>query len=131
MAVFNVDPASFVPIYEQVKKEIRRLVALGALKPDESLPSIRDLAGDLVVNPNTVARAYRELEQDGLIYTQKGRGSFVAGRDGPRAEKAREALLGQTFDQAIDEARKFGLGPAEILKLVERRLRRREGGDGK
>jgi GntR family transcriptional regulator len=127
----RVDPASFIPIYEQVKKEIRRLVVLGALKPHEALPSIRDLAGDLVVNPNTVARAYRELEQDGLVYTHKGRGTFVADKSAPHAEKARDSLLNQAFDEAIDEARRLNLGSPDILRLFEKRLRRGEGEDGK
>ena len=124
--MISIDPGSFIPIYEQVKKEIRRLVALGALKPHDSLPSIRELAGDLVVNPNTVARAYRDLEQDGFIYTQKGRGCFVAGQNLPQLELARNGYLNQVFDQAIDEAGRFGLGPPEVLKLVERRLREKE-----
>ena len=128
--MINVNPASFIPIYEQVKKEVRRLVAMGALKAHESLPSIRDLAGELVVNPNTVARAYRELEQEGLIYTQKGRGCFVSEWDGLRIEKTREAHLCAIFDEAIGEARRFGLGPPDILKMFDRRLRRfaAEGG---
>ncbi len=124
--MININAGSFVPIYEQVKKEIRRLVALGALKPHDSLPSIRDLAGELVVNPNTVARAYRDLEQEGFIYTQKGRGCFVADQNGPRSEKAKDVYLSQIFDEAIEEAGRFGLGPPDILKLVERRLRRAE-----
>ncbi len=130
--MINVNPGSFIPIYEQVKKEVRRLVALGALKAHEALPSIRDLAGDLVVNPNTVARAYRELEQEGVIYTQKGRGCFISDQDGDRLEKAREIHLHEVFDDAIAEARRFGLAPPDIMRLVDRRLRRRaDTGEGR
>ena len=78
--LIKVDTGAFVPLYEQVKTEIRRLAALGAVKPNDPLPSIRELAAEVLVNPNTVARAYRELEQEGLIYTQKGRGSFLSAR---------------------------------------------------
>ena len=129
--MISVSTASFVPLYEQVKKEIRRLVTIGALKPHEPLPSIRDLAADLVVNPNTVARAYRELEQDGVIYTQKGRGCFVADRNPSLATKAKEGYLDQVFDQAIEEARRFDLSPSEILGLLERRLGGRQEKGGK
>ncbi len=123
--MISVNPGSFVPLYEQVKKEVRRLIALGALKPGEALPSIRELAGDLVINPNTVARAYRELEQEGLVDTHKGRGCFVAGRKPSLVSKGKEAYLEQVFDQAIEEARRFDLDRSEIIELLERRL----GGD--
>jgi GntR family transcriptional regulator len=131
--VISVDAGSFVPIYEQIKKEILRLVATGLLKAHDPLPSIRELAAELLVNPNTVARAYRELEQEGLISTQKGRGSFIAGRSQPDTRKDVEAYLGRILDEAISEAQKSGLGADEILKLFEGRLRansqsRKKGG---
>jgi GntR family transcriptional regulator len=120
--VIRVDPTSFMPIYEQVKKEILRLVATGRLKAHDPLPSIRDLAAEIIVNPNTVARAYRELEQVGLISTQKGRGSFVAPRAGPDAENDRKTHLARVMDEAIAEARKFDLGEEDILRIFEERL---------
>jgi GntR family transcriptional regulator len=104
---------------------------VGALRPDEPLPSIRDLAGDLVVNPNTVARAYRELEQDGFIYTQKGRGCYVSSGNASAAAKVKQAVLNRVFDGAIEEAFRFGLEPAEIRRLVDLRLARAEKHDGK
>jgi GntR family transcriptional regulator len=122
--VIRVNTTSFIPIYEQIKKETVRLVATGVLKPHDTLPSIRDLAAELIVNPNTVARAYRELEQDGLIMTQKGRGSFVAGRAQPDIEKNIEAYLVPVLDEAIAEARKFNLGTERIMSLFESRLRK-------
>ena len=108
--MIRVDATSFVPIYEQIKQGIVRLVATGRLKAGEPLPSIRDLAAEIIVNPNTVARAYRELEQDGVIATQKGRGSVVAERARPDAERDLKAHLGRVMDGAIAEARKFDLG---------------------
>jgi len=120
----RVDASSFIPIYEQIKKDIVRRVATGQLKVHDPLPSIRDLATEIIVNPNTVARAYRELEQDGLITTQKGRGSFIAGRARPDAENDLNAYLGRVMDEAIAEARKFDLGESAILGLFEERLRR-------
>ena len=122
--MIRVDAASFVPIYEQIKQEIGRLAATGRLKPGEPLPSIRDLAAEIIVNPNTVARAYRELEQEGIIATQKGRGSVVAERARPDAERVRRAHLGRVMDEAVAEARRFDLDDDAIRGLVEDRLRR-------
>jgi GntR family transcriptional regulator len=120
----RVDTSSFIPIYEQIKKDIARRVATGQLKVHDPLPSIRDLATEIIVNPNTVARAYRELEQDGLITTQKGRGSFVASRARPDAESDLKAYLGRVMDEAISEARKYELGESAVRELFEERLRR-------
>jgi GntR family transcriptional regulator len=122
--VIRVDASSFVPIYEQIKQGIVRLVATGRLKAGEPLPSIRDLAAEIIVNPNTVARAYRELEQEGVIATQKGRGSVVAERARPDAERVLRAHLGRIMDGAVAEARRFDLDDDAIRGLVEERLRR-------
>jgi GntR family transcriptional regulator len=125
--LIKVDAKSFVPIYEQVKTEVRRLAAVGAVRPHDPLPSIRELAAELLVNPNTVARAYRELEQDGLITTQKGRGSFLAARRERDVDRELAAYLGRKMDEAVREAARFGLGPAEVRKLAEDSLKRLEG----
>jgi GntR family transcriptional regulator len=122
--VIRVDATSFVPIYEQIKQGIVRLVATGRLKVGEPLPSIRDLAAEIIVNPNTVARAYRELEQDGLVLTQKGRGSFVADRARPDVDRDIKVHLGQALDEAIAEARRYDLDSGAIRELFEDRLRR-------
>lgn len=127
--MIRVDSTSFVPIYEQIKKEILRLVATGRLKVHDPLPSIRDLAAEIIVNPNTVARAYRELEQDGLVSTQKGRGSFVARRPEPGTDKDVRAHLARVMDEAIAEAKRFDLGESAIEGLFEERLK--TGGDRK
>jgi len=120
--VIRVDATSFVPIYEQIKQEIVRLVATGRLKAGEPLPSIRDMAAAVIVNPNTVARAYRELEQDGLIATQKGRGSFIAERARTDVERELRGHLGRIIDGAIAEARKYDLADEAIRGLFEDRL---------
>jgi len=135
MVLIKVDTKGFVPLYEQVKAEIRRLAAVGAIKPHDPLPSIRELAAEILVNPNTVARAYRELEQEGLIYTQKGRGSFLSARRVQDMNRDLEAHLNRKMDEAVRENRKFGRSPAEVRKLFENSLRRveekghRGGGD--
>jgi GntR family transcriptional regulator len=125
--VIRIDATSFVPIYEQIKQEIVRLVATGRLEVGEPLPSIRDLAAEIIVNPNTVARAYRELEQGGVVSTQKGRGSFIAPQARPDAERDLRAHLGRVMDEAIAEARRFDVGDEAVLELFADRLRRGAG----
>jgi GntR family transcriptional regulator len=120
----HVTTASFVPLYEQVKAEARRLIFIGAWRPRDPLPSIRELAAELLVNPNTVARAYRELERDGLITTQKGKGCFVADRSPALAGREKEIRLREVFDRAVGEAAAFGLSEPETRALFEERLRR-------
>jgi len=122
--VINVDAKSLVPLYEQIVREFLRLIATGVLKAGDPVPSIRDLAGDLLINPNTVARAYRELEQQGWIVTQKARGSVVAERSKPDIEKVLAAYLDGLMDEVIAEARKFDLDRAAIRELFEERLRK-------
>jgi GntR family transcriptional regulator len=112
--MMTIEPASFVPIYEQIKTEIKSRISLGALGPNEPLPSIRDLAGELVVNPNTVARAYRDLEQEGFIYTRKGKACFVAGDSTALIGREKRRLLGEIFERAVAEASRFGFTAEEI-----------------
>jgi GntR family transcriptional regulator len=120
--MIKVDTSSFVPIYEQIKKEFKKEVFRGDLKPNDTLPSIRDLATELLINPNTVARAYRELEMDGFIYTRKGKGCYVADDSTQLMIEERKSILVKSFDEVIDEAKKFGLDREDIKKLFEERL---------
>jgi GntR family transcriptional regulator len=120
--MMEVDISSFIPIYEQIKKEIKRKISLGDLKPKEPLPSIRDLAEELLINPNTVARAYRELELEGFIYTRKGKGCYVTDNSTALVHKEREAILNQIIDNAIEEAKRFNLTFREIKKRFEQRI---------
>jgi GntR family transcriptional regulator len=124
--MITIEASGFIPIYEQIKKGIKGEISLGVLKANEALPSIRDLAAELLVNPNTVARAYRELELEGLIYTRKGKASFVSENSASLIQRDRVRLSEDLFDRAIAEARKFGLDAAEIRRIVESRLRYQE-----
>jgi len=124
--MITIEASGFIPIYEQIKKGIKGEISLGVLKANEALPSIRDLAAELLVNPNTVARAYRELELEGLIYTRKGKASFVSENSASLIQRDRVRLSEDLFDRAIAEARKFGLDAAEIRRIVESRLRHQE-----
>ena len=106
------------PIYGQIKDSLRRLIVAGALGPDEKLPSIRALAMDLSINPNTIRRAYTELEREGFIYSVPGKGSFAAvtGREDP----ARRAELMEKLREIIAELRDLKVPDQEILALIEK-----------
>ena len=89
------------PIYEQVKDELRKLVIKGVLETDEKLPSVRELAGSLAINPNTIQRAYRDLEQEGFLYTVAGKGSFVA--EHPMPDRGKIVALYEQLDHVLEE----------------------------
>ena len=120
--MIKVDTSSFIPIYEQIKMELKKEIFRGDLKPNDPLPSIRDLATELLVNPNTVARAYRDLEKDGFIFTRKGKGCYISDDSSKLMVEERKSILTQSIDEAIQEAKKFGLDLGEIKKLFEARL---------
>ena len=122
--MIKVDTASFVPIYEQIKKEFKKEIFRGNLLPDNPLPSIRELATELLINPNTVARAYRELEMEGFIYTKKGKGCYVSDDSTQLMAEERKSILERSFDDVIEEAKKYGLKRDEIKKSFEERLNR-------
>jgi len=129
--VIKIETVSFVPIYEQIKKEIKKNISLGIFKAHEPLPSIRDLASELIINPNTVARAYRELEMEGFIYTKKGKGCYVSDSSSSLIKKERMEILNKIFDEAIRETKNFDLELNEIKSLFEHRLKIAKKGDSK
>ena len=115
----HIQSQSGVPIYQQVMQQIKYLVASGRLQPGDELPSIRTLAEQLIVNPNTIARAYRELETAGVVEKRRTAGTFVAEAGSPLARKERLRLLRQRVDQLLVEAFQMGFELDEVLKLVE------------
>ena len=124
-AVLTVDTRSGVPIYLQIIEQVKRSVALGVLAPGEQLPTVKQLALDLTVNPNTVARAYRDLERDEVIETAPGRGSFI--RANGTADAARSAasdVTAQALDRAVREAKSIGQAPAQVRTHFEAALNR-------
>ncbi len=124
--MITIETTGFIPIYEQIKNGIKGKISLGVLKANDPLPSIRDLASELVVNPNTVARAYRELESEGFITTRKGKASFVTDNSSSLIKQERQRFIDEVFERAISEARKFGLEEEEIRTIVESRLKARQ-----
>ena len=120
MIPLSVEQASRVPIYVQVEQQLRALVAAGRLQPGAQLPTIRELAAELRVNYNTIARVYLDLDREGLISTQQGRGTFVAGLpDAAALARSRQHQLEAIVRAALDEARRLGYAPAEIAAVVE------------
>ncbi len=110
--MFAINYRDSRPIYEQIMDELRKLIISGVFAPDEKLPSVRDLAQQLAINPNTIQRAYRELEISGYIYSVAGKGNFAAGRH-EVDENRRTALLEQLAETAR-ELRFLGVGDEEI-----------------
>ena len=118
------------PIYEQVVAKLEELMLLGGVKENEPLPSVRSLAMELSINPNTIQRAYVELERQGYIYTVKGKGSFVADNQAMKENKKKEVLLKES--DMIDEAIRVGIPGEEIKNMVEiqyEAARKNGGGD--
>lgn len=123
-AVLTVDPRSGVPIYLQIIEQVKRSIALGILQAGEQLPTVKQLALDLTVNPNTVARAYRELEREDVIETAPGRGSFVRSNGVTESPKVAAEIAGDALDLALREAKSVGLERGEIRRLFEGALAR-------
>ena len=122
MLLLRPNPSSGVPIYLQLIEQVKHAIDTGALRPGEQLPGIRPLAEELVINPNTVAKAYRELEHDGVIDLRHGAGAFVAPQ--ARAKKLTDRLrAGQvTVAAAVERLRARGVTDAEIRRLFEAEL---------
>ena len=121
---FKIDPDSSVPIYVQIEDSIHSFIAAGQLQPGEQLPTIRELAADIRVNLNTVGRAYFELDREGVISTQRGKGTFVTGvLDKDQIERKRQRLLHSISDTALEEARRLGYSPAEIKKAFQEEMK--------
>ena len=116
------------PIYELVAEKLEELMLLGILGENEPLPSVRSLAMELSINPNTIQRAYGELERQGYIYTVKGKGSFVA-ENSVMKEKRKKDLLIQV-SEVIDEAIRLGISGEEIKNMVEIQYQAAEGEGG-
>ena len=118
--MIQIDLQSRVPLYEQLQEQIIRLSMLGILDENQQLPSVRALAREVGVNPNTVAKAYQQLEQQGIIYTVSGRGSFVS-PDVLSLQSLRQAALQEVLD-AVDKAVSRGVSPQQLLDAIRQQL---------
>lgn len=128
----HIDPSSGTPIYRQIVDQVRQAVASGVLRPGDRLPSVRELAVELAVNPNTIAKAYQELERDGVIETPRGKGSYVADREHTLSPEERMRQFSDGVDRLVADAYRLRIDLEEAVRLFRDRLteaERRRGGE--
>lgn len=109
------------PIYQQIVNQVKLQVSSGRLSPEEELPSIRVLAERLMVNPNTVARAYRELEQAGIVTKRRTTGSYISAGAVPMDKRERKDLLSEKVDRLLADAQQLDLAPSDLIDLIQER----------
>ncbi len=119
--MFPIDPGDPRPLYVQIVDEVRRAILRRSLRPEDPLPSVRELARDLRINPNTVQQAYRELEREGLVYVRRGQGTFVAPDASP--EPVRSAVIREVAERCLREATRAGLGVEDLIHGIREAAR--------
>ena len=120
---FELDLTTHVPIYLQIMSQVKHAIATGELQPDDQLPTVRQLAADLRVNFNTVARAYRQLDEEGVISTQHGRGTFILEQGSAKdMERLRQQDLAELAENFLEEAERLDFSADEIRKLINKKL---------
>ena len=117
---FNIDNSSGRPVFQQLIDQVKRDVALGRLIKDEKLPTVRQLAQQLAINPNTIAKAYRQLEQDGIIVTKAGAGAFVANLDSNLSRDVRKKLICDELERIVVDAFHMQIDKATLTKWFEK-----------
>jgi GntR family transcriptional regulator len=117
----HISPHDGVPIYLQIVNQVKYLVAAGRLGPGEELPPIRALAEQLMINPNTVARAYRELEVAGVVEKRRTAGTYVSDGGSPLARRERLRILTERIDALLAESRQMNVATDEVLELIRQR----------
>ncbi|MFB3879836.1 MAG: GntR family transcriptional regulator [Armatimonadota bacterium] len=118
----SIDPKSALPIYRQISDQIRWRVAAGVFAPGDRLPSVRELAAQLLVNPNTVAKVYRDLEREGLLETRRGDGTYISNDAGALAASERRRIIEEQLRSTARDARAFGLEGEAAVELFRRIL---------
>ncbi|MCL4514374.1 MAG: GntR family transcriptional regulator [Firmicutes bacterium] len=124
-----IDPRNGIPIYVQLRDLIKRAIATGWLQPGTQLPTVRQLAVNLKINPNTVARVYSELEREGYLQTRQGKGTFVA-QGKKETENQRDSRFSRIIDEALIAATELGYSPKEVIERIRERLGEVEEEDG-
>jgi GntR family transcriptional regulator len=127
----HISPHDGVPIYLQIVNQVKYLVASGRLEPGEELPPIRTLAEQLVINPNTVARAYRELEIAGVVVKRRTAGTYVSDAASPLARRQRLKIISERIDALLAEARQMDIETEELIDLIQERDQTMQAAVGK
>ena len=124
--MFHINDASGIPVYLQLREQVLHAIANGSLKPGDQLPTVREVAVDLEINPNTVNRAYAELERDGYLTSHRGRGTFISSpRSGGKATSVQADRLNDVARRALAESRAFGFTTEDLIDAVRRTGSRR------
>lgn len=117
----RISTSDGLPIYMQIASQIKHLAASGGLSPGDEIPPIRVLAQQLLINPNTVARAYLELEREGIVVKRHGSGTYISDNGSPLARKERVKIITDRIDALLVESRHLGIDPDELFKLLKER----------
>ena len=120
-AALRIDPSSPVPVYAQIEDQMARLLASGAFAPGEQVPSVRELAIAVRVNPLTVSKAYARLAERGLVVTMKGRGVFVPEKARPMSREERERSLSKRLDELLAESAQLGVARGRLIEMLRER----------
>ena len=116
----EIDPSQPQPIFEQVAMQIKFVIAAGTVRADEMIPSVRDLSRQLAINPNTVIRAYRTLQDEGILVTQRGIGLVVTELAQDKCQKQRKEFFQQRFKTLLEDAARSRLSQAELNEILRR-----------
>lgn len=119
MALFSVDPSRGEPLFQQLVDAVKKAVATGALAPGDRLPSVRELAADLLINPNTIAKAFRELESEGITVGRAGTGTFVGERPPALSKDEQRRRLHEALEGVLAAAAVSGIGRVEARRIFE------------
>ena len=114
----HINPKDGMPLYRQIMDQVKYLIAAGRLRPGDDLPTVRGLAQDLLINPNTVGRAYRELEQAGILNTRHGAGTVVSGKGTPLSRSECERILTEKARLLVTESHHLGFSLDDTLEVV-------------
>jgi len=117
----HISPQDGMPIYHQIRQQIKHLIASGRLRPGDELPPVRSLAQQLLINPNTVVRAYRELEVEGLIYKRRGAGTYVSEGNSPFAEAEQRKIIVEQIDKLLVETAQLRVDFDVLLQWMRER----------
>ncbi|MBU9714786.1 GntR family transcriptional regulator [Evansella tamaricis] len=117
---FNIDPRKNTPLYEQIIHQVKEMCAKGILLPNEKLPSVRELSSQMVINPNTVSKAYQELERQGVIVTIRGRGTFISEEFHQTYDPRLVEKLKQSLKQMIIDSHYAGISKEELTEWIEK-----------
>jgi GntR family transcriptional regulator len=118
---FHLNPSDGMPIYKQIINQVKHMIGAGRLQPADEMPSVRVLARQLLVNPNTVSRSYRDLEAMGLLVSRQGSGTFVTAAGSPLASREKLRLITERADALLVEAQQLGFSLAHVKQLLDKR----------